>query len=689
MPLRRPSWGGCLLVLLGGSVFAQTPTSTTATEIVITDRVLREVNTPAPALRLSDTELRWRAGTTLGETLQGQPGVSSTYFGPSSSRPTLRGLGGDRAPVLSNGAGAQDVSALSDDHALPFDPLSLERIEVLRGPAALRWGGPAVAGVINVIDNRIPKDRFEPEGQTQGRVEAAYGSGNREKSSSAMLESGNDRWVMHVDAFRRWNQDVSVPLDLSCDRPGAPALARRICNSSGGAQGGSVGASWFGDRSRWGASISEHSSYYGLPDFGSHGAGSGPAAHESSLRMRQQRMGLQGAWQSPMAGVRSLDWQWTYSHYRHREYENALPLTEIASQGHEARAELRHQPLSTPFGTWEGTVGLHSSLTRFGIDVLDPAELDVLSPRSTTRSQALFAVEHLPRPWGQWTLGIRSEQVSVQSLGHPLVVFETGERRFSPWSASAGWSAAVSGGWQWTGHVARVQRAPRDFELFANGPHHAVGSYDRGNVSLGVEQSWQWDTGLSWKRDGHQASATVFQHRYDNFIGLNIDQAALAADPTAELTPYRYEAIRARLQGIELQSSWRLSAGWTLSWKADALEGTDLDHQQPLPRLSPWRTGVGVQRQLGLLQLGVRWDHVGAQNRVPYPDRESTGSYNLLGAHAVWRTRWQGQQLMWFARADNLGNVLAFPATSILTSTARGQMPLPGRHVRLGVQWSF
>lgn len=334
-------------------------------------------------------------------------------------------------------------------------------------------------------------------------------------------------------------------------------------------------------------------------------------------------------------------------------------------------------------------MGLQSSLTRFGIEVLDPAEPDVLAPRSTTRTQALFVVEELPRAWGRWTVGWRTEQVSVQSLGHPLASFEIGERRFAPWSASAGWRASLSGPWQWSGHVARVQRAPRDFELFANGPHHAVGSYDRGNAALGLEQSWQWETGLSWKSDRQHASATLFQHRYDNFIGLNIDQAALAADPTAALTPYRYEAVRARLQGIELQAGWRLSEGWSLSWKADALEGTDLDHQQPLPRLSPWRTGVGVQRQLGLLQLGLRWDHVGAQNRVPFPDRESTGSYNLLGAHAVWRTRWQDQQLMWFARADNLGNVLAYPSTSILTSTARGQVPLPGRHLRIGVQWSF
>jgi iron complex outermembrane receptor protein len=95
----------------------------------------------------------------LGETLNQLPGVSSTYFGPNASRPIIRGLDGDRIRVLSNSGASTDVSSLSYDHAVPMDVLSTERIEVLRGPSALQYGGSAMGGVVNVIDNRIPRQK--------------------------------------------------------------------------------------------------------------------------------------------------------------------------------------------------------------------------------------------------------------------------------------------------------------------------------------------------------------------------------------------------------------------------------------------------------------------------------------------------------------------------------------------------
>ena len=94
----------------------------------------------------------------MGETLDGTPGVSSTYFGPNASRPIIRGLDGDRIRILQNSGASIDASGLSYDHAVPSDPLSMERIEVLRGPGALMYGGNAVGGVVNVIDNRIPRE---------------------------------------------------------------------------------------------------------------------------------------------------------------------------------------------------------------------------------------------------------------------------------------------------------------------------------------------------------------------------------------------------------------------------------------------------------------------------------------------------------------------------------------------------
>jgi iron complex outermembrane recepter protein len=150
-PLRRRAlaWAACAAA--APAAFAQPSTQT----IVVTGNPLRgELTAPASVLG-GDALVRARSGT-LGDTLSGLPGVAATGFGPQSSRPVIRGLDGDRIRLLDNGGTAVDASSLSFDHAAPIDPLVVERFEVLRGPAALLYGGNATGGVVNAIDNRVP-----------------------------------------------------------------------------------------------------------------------------------------------------------------------------------------------------------------------------------------------------------------------------------------------------------------------------------------------------------------------------------------------------------------------------------------------------------------------------------------------------------------------------------------------------
>ena len=97
----------------------------------------------------------------LADTIAHEPGVSTTYFGPAASRPVIRGLGSDRVRVLVNGVGLIDASTNSPDHAVASEALEAESVEILRGPAAIAYGGGAIGGVVNVIDGRIPEERAE------------------------------------------------------------------------------------------------------------------------------------------------------------------------------------------------------------------------------------------------------------------------------------------------------------------------------------------------------------------------------------------------------------------------------------------------------------------------------------------------------------------------------------------------
>jgi iron complex outermembrane recepter protein len=135
------------LALSPGLLLAQATTpAPSSTSVMITGNPLRSANIAAPSNVLSGNDLVLRRGSTLGETLDGLPGLSSSYFGPNANRPMIRGQDGDRIRVLSNSGVPLDASALSYDHAVPIDPLVIERIEVLRGPAALLYGGSAVGG---------------------------------------------------------------------------------------------------------------------------------------------------------------------------------------------------------------------------------------------------------------------------------------------------------------------------------------------------------------------------------------------------------------------------------------------------------------------------------------------------------------------------------------------------------------
>ena len=169
---------GAVLALCatGAVAFAQEAPRGALQDVTVTGNPLGDDDVSTPVQQLSGTGLLLRAQSSLGETLNATPGVSSTYFGPTASRPVIRGLDGDRIRILSNSGAAFDASGVSYDHAVAVDPITIERIEVLRGPAALLYGGSAVGGVVNLIDNRIPRD---PLDGTSGRAHLSLASAAR------------------------------------------------------------------------------------------------------------------------------------------------------------------------------------------------------------------------------------------------------------------------------------------------------------------------------------------------------------------------------------------------------------------------------------------------------------------------------------------------------------------------------
>jgi len=693
----RPAIGTATLTLCALAslaAHAQTPAPSLG-EITVTGNPLGTDQPIAPATQYSGDGLLLRAKTTLGETLDGTPGVSSTYFGPNASRPIIRGLDGDRIRILANGGGALDASSLSYDHSVTSDPLSIERIEVLRGPGALLYGGSAVGGVVNVIDGRIPREpQFDAKGGISGKAQLSAASGNSERGSGLLLEGGNQRYSLHVDAFDRQTGDVKAPRDLNCTRGGVTTTTRRICNSASDVGGGAVGGSVFFDHGYLGASAASYRSTYGTV-----------AEDEVTIGMKSNRYALEGELRNLGGVIRSIKGQYSQTDYQHTEFEGATPGTVFKNKGSDFRLEARHAKV----GNLDGVLGFQTESNRFSAD-----GAEAFAPYSKTAQSAVFAYEELGTGWGKLSLGGRLESVKVESFGNPRVArFTPASREFNPGSYALGalWNAAP--GWQLTSNLAYTERAPKDYELFADGPHIATAAYEVGNANLAKEQSGNVDVGAAWKSGGHSFKLNTYVSRFKNYIALNQTPGVTRNAEDGELNPvedagnpgftasgaefkplaqFRYEQVRARFTGVEASGNIRLQEGAStvdLALRGDVVRATNLTNGQPLPRIAPWRVGASLLWASGPWGANLGFDHNAAQKRVPAAPVGETGAYTLWNTAATYRVKAGAASLLWYARLDNITDKLAYSAASVLTSTAFPKAPLPGRSLKVGLQASF
>ena len=676
---------GSLSVTWAQSVGASaSPLATSLQEVTITAQPLGN-SMSAPAQQLSGAALAQRQGSTLGETLDNLPGIANSSFGPNVGRPVIRGLDGDRIRILQNSGANMDVSGLSFDHAVPLDPLTTERIEVLRGPATLLYGSSAVGGVVNVIDNRIARERvFDAQGGVLGKAELRAGGAAHERSSGAMVETGNDRWVLHVDALDRSTRNLSVPRAMACTLNGITTTQRRVCNSASDAQGSALGSTLLFDRGYLGLSASEYRSTYGTV-----------AEPDVTIGMVRRQQVMEGEWRDAADLLQALKFQWGQTRYSHTEYPGSATGTRFDNGGHELRLEAKPYAQQWASGLQlQGVVGLQregSQLTVQGDEAFVPS--------SSTLSNAWFTHQVLTTGWGQLSAAARAESVAVRNQASGQ------EKRFAPRSVALGAmrnlrQGEAPYGWQLSSHLSWSQRAPKDYELFANGPHAATGTFEVGNANSALERATQWDVGGEWKNGPHKASVTGFVSDFANYLSL---QATGSNDAIHNLPIYAFEGVRARLVGMESSATLRMVGGSQALWSADASRGAmdlalradmvradDLTHHRPLPRIAPMRVGADWVWTDQAWSARFGFTHAGAQTRVPQAGDVTTASYTLWNAGVNYQTRAAGTRWMLFAKLDNLTNQLAYSSTSVLTQTMGSNAPpLGGRSLKLGLQASF
>lgn len=658
----------CALVSFFGLPISALAQAAPANTVVVTGNPLGRDGLAQPVTVLSGDGLVLRRAGTLGETLDGLPGVAATGFGPQSSRPIIRGLDGDRVRLLDNGGASVDASNLSFDHAVTLDPLVAERVEIVRGPAALLYGGNATGGVVNAIDNRIP--RVAADGLS-GRAEVRFGGAAREKSAAALIEGGANGFNWHADVAGRNSEDLRTPRFTPPAEDGAQAAAtRRVANSDGRSRSGAVGASWADADGFIGASLDRYENDYGVT-----------VEPDVTIRMDRDRLALAGERRRLGGPFTQVEFQASRTRYKHQEVEGGGEVgTTFRSTGDEFRLQARHVPL----GPLRGVVGLQA-------EQLDFSALgeEAFVPDTRTKSLALFVLEEAQAGPATVTAGLRWERVKVASAGDAAEAEapkfgDALERRFTPKSASLGASLPVGSGWTLSASLGATERAPAYYELFADGVHVATGAYERGDPGLGVERSRHLELGAEWKQDEHRLKASVFQTRFSRYIGL--DATGNVID---EVPEYAFTAARARLRGLELEGRSRLlTRPWTLDAEAsvDLVRGDNLITGEPLARLAPVRVRAGLSTASGPWSAGAGLVHAARQDRVPAED-VATPSSTVLNLWATWKMPLQQAQALWFVRLDNVTDKLAYNASAI--RTVRALSPQGGRALSAGLRVMF
>lgn len=618
-----------------------------------------------PVSVLGGRELSLRRQGTLGETLNGIPGVTATQFGPNASRPIIRGLDAERVRIMQNGVGVLDASSLSFDHAVGIDPLIIEQIDVVRGPAALLYGGSAMGGVVNAIDHRIPKESLN--GYT-GRAEARFGGPDNTRNGAAVVDVGNGLFALHADVYSRETSNLDIPGYAVSKRKSLADGTERdskgkktLNNSAGFANGGAMGASWTFDKGYLGLSYADSNNYYGTV-----------AEDDVKIDMNNKRTELAGEVRDLKGPIEKLKLRMAYTNYKHVELENGEVGTTFKNRGMQGSLEGTHQT----FLGLNGVVGYQFQNTRF----MALGE-EAFVPSVTTQDQSLYLYEEYAIDKHKITFGGRTGETSVRSADSDN--FGTGQnKRFSPNSFALGGLYTIDESWVATVNLSHNERAPSYFELFADGPHIATGQVEIGNTALKKERSNGIDAQLKWKSGGHSITLGAYATKFKNFIGLfNTGNDRLV---DGELLPEaEFRAVPALFKGLELEGKFALNDEWALRLRGDYVHAKDTRNNDYLPRISPLRLGGGLDYRLGNWNARMDVLHAFKQNDVAENELK-TDDYTNLSALVAYKLPVK-YHVELFAKANNLLNDEIREHASFLKDIS----PAGARSVLVGARADF
>lgn len=679
-------------------------------------------------------ELRRAGGATLGDLLFSKPGITGSSFAPgASSRPIIRGLDANRVGIVENGTGGGGVSDLGEDHFVPIDPLATNQIEVVRGPAALRYGSTSIGGVVSATNNRIPEALpscpaapFQSYGlpakapladaQTSSCVNVetrtAVSSVDHGVEGGILLDGGGNNVAVHADAYGRKSGDYGIPsYPYLFDRT-RPVNGRQP-NSAAQSDGASIGGSYFFHGGYIGAAITQNDAFYHIP-------GIDGADHQTRIDGHQTKLTAKGEYRPDAAAIDAVRFWAGATDYKHNEIglaDPADPSTDgvrqtFTNKEQEARVEVQMMPFNARFAAVTTAIGLqagHQELTAPSPD--NPGTLfnGLWDPNNNTRVAGYVFNEFKFSDTTKAQIAGRIEHVDLHGStpGFPADFLPNGDPQtaiarnpsYTPKSGSIGLIQKLPSDLVGSITAQYVERAPKPAELFSRGAHDATGTFDIGNPNLTIETAKSVEVGLRKASGPFRFEATAYYTRFDNFIfrrltGVMCDtDFASCGAPDAELKQAVYSQRDAIFRGAEFQSQFDIgplySGTWGIEDQFDIVRATFTDGTN-VPRIPPARIGGGLYWRDSNWFARVNLLHAFAQHDIAVIGETPTAGYNLLKAEISYNTRldrsWFGAREM---TVGLVGNNLLNESIRNSVSYTKDEVLMPGIGVRAFANLKF
>ncbi len=656
-----------------------------------------------PVTVLADEDLDKKRAGTLGETLDGLPGVANSDFGPGVGRPVVRGLQGSRVQVLEDGMKTVDVSGEGGDHTIAIDPSRAEQIEVFRGPATLLYGSGAAGGVINVKSNR-----FNPEFGDAPRVngEMGYGFNGDERTGRLGLELPvTDSFVLRTDYSLRRSHDFDI--DGFQQRGQSVGDKDTLQNSATDTDSFSVTGLFKGDWGHAGLGYSRWRTNYGIPEVT---LGIGEEEQEE-IRADYDRVDFRSEFNNPLPGFTTARLKMAYTEFSQQEVGTELDNgqfveSEVETSFENDETDLRLEMVHLPIGLWQGVLGLQFNDRDFQADGAghghggeEHGSEGFYVRANKTQSFGIFLLEELPTDFGRLEFAARIDHVDsdpsrlaeerhieLPSGGELEQAADIGDRNFTPFSLSAGSIIDLDTSHHLRLAVTRSQRAPSAEQLYAFGSHAAAGTVEIGDPNLDEETYTNFEIGLDRHSGIFRYDATLFYNRVKDFIYTQAQDDGTGNAVTIDGDTLVFnEQADAEFYGAEFTAIADVIDGpvpLSVRFSGDHVRGKLRDGGN-LPRISPTRLGVGFDTGYGDWDFSVDYRRIFKQNKTAIAE-DNTSGYNLVSFDLFWRPdSFKGGEV--FVQGRNLLNEDGRRHTSFLKYEA----PIIGRTIMTGVRFDF